>query len=470
MKKTKIVCTIGPKTESTETLSKLLHAGMNVMRLNFSHGDYAEHGQRIVNFREAMQQTGKIAAIMLDTKGPEIRTMKLEKGEDVSLVAGQLFSLTTDQSVIGNAERVAVTYKDLTKDLSVGNTVLIDDGLLELVVLEVKTNEVVCKVLNNGELGENKGVNLPNISTSLPALAEKDKNDLIFGCEQGVDFVAASFIRKRSDVEEIRAFLKQHGGEKIQILSKIENQEGLDNFDEILVASDGIMVARGDLGVEIPVEEVIFAQKMMIKKCNRASKMVITATQMLDSMIKNPRPTRAEAGDVTNAILDGTDAVMLSGESAKGKYPLEAVSVMNKICCRTDEVVPPATSLMLEDTNIGVTTAVCCGAVESAEKLKAPLIVVATEGGKSARAIRRYSPNAPILALTTNPKTARQLSLTRGVITQIIDGFASTDDFYRIGKEYALNSKLASKGDLIVMVSGALVPSGTTNTTSVHKL
>lgn len=470
MKKTKIVCTIGPKTESKEMLAKLLNAGMNVMRLNFSHGDFEEHGRRIENLRAVIKELNTTAAILLDTKGPEIRTIKLENGQDVSLLVDQLFTLTTDETVIGNNQRVAVTYKNLTKDLKVGNTVLIDDGLIELVVVEVKDKEVVCKVLNNGDLGENKGVNLPNVSTSLPALAEKDKKDLIFGCEQNVDFVAASFIRKKSDVEEIRAFLNEHGGKNIQIISKIENQEGLDNFDEILSASDGIMVARGDLGVEIPVEEVIFAQKMMIKKCNRASKVVITATQMLDSMIKNPRPTRAEAGDVTNAILDGSDAVMLSGESAKGKYPIEAVNVMSKICQRTDKAIPSATNFILDDEKVGVTTAVCCGAVESAEKLKAPLIVVATEGGKSARAVRRYSPKAPILALTTNPKTARQLALSRGIETRIIDGFDSTDDFYRIGKEYALSSGLASKGDLIVMVSGALVPSGTTNTTSVHKL
>uniref|UniRef100_UPI000A11F77A pyruvate kinase PykF n=1 Tax=Cronobacter sakazakii TaxID=28141 RepID=UPI000A11F77A len=324
MKKTKIVCTIGPKTESEEMLTKMLDAGMNVMRLNFSHGDYEEHGQRIKNLRNVLAKTGKQAAILLDTKGPEIRTIKLEGGNDVSLKAGQTFTFTTDKSVVGNSEIVAVTYEGFTKDLSVGNTVLVDDGLIGMEVTAIEGNKVICKVLNNGDLGENKGVNLPGVSIALPALAEKDKKDLIFGCEQGVDFVAASFIRKRSDVEEIRQHLKAHGGEHIQIISKIENQEGLNNFDDILEASDGIMVARGDLGVEIPVEEVIFAQKMMIEKCIRARKVVITATQMLDSMIKNPRPTRADAGDVANAILDGTDAVMLSGESAKGKYPLEA--------------------------------------------------------------------------------------------------------------------------------------------------
>ncbi|MDC9580913.1 pyruvate kinase PykF [Xenorhabdus sp. PR6a] len=469
MKKTKIVCTIGPKTESEEKLTELLNAGMNVMRLNFSHGDYEEHGHRIKNIRAVAAKTGKKAAILLDTKGPEIRTMKLEGGNDVSLTAGQTFTFTTDKSVIGNQERVAVTYAGLPEDLNPGNTVLVDDGLLAMTVKETTATEVICEVLNNGDLGENKGVNLPNVSINLPALAEKDKQDLIFGCEQGVDFIAASFIRKRSDVLEIREHLKAHQGEHIQIISKIENQEGLTNFDEILEASDGIMVARGDLGVEIPVEEVIFAQKMMIEKCNAARKVVITATQMLDSMIKNPRPTRAEAGDVANAILDGTDAVMLSGESAKGKYPVEAVSIMATICERTDRVM----SSRIENTHsqkLRVTEAVSRGAVEIAEKLESPLIVVATYGGKSARSIRKYFPNASILALTTNEITARQLLLVKGVSTLVVKEIASTDDFYRIGKEAALASGMAHLGDIVVMVSGALVPSGTTNTSSVHVL
>jgi len=453
MKKTKIVCTIGPKTESEEMLTKMLDAGMNVMRLNFSHGDYEEHGQRIKNLRNVVSKTGKKAAILLDTKGPEIRTIKLEGGNDVSLKAGQTFTFTTDKTVVGNSDIVAVTYEGFTNDLSVGNTVLVDDGLIGMEVTAIEGKNVVCKVLNNGDLGENKGVNLPGVSIALPALAEKDKQDLIFGCEQGVDFVAASFIRKRSDVVEIREHLKAHGGENIQIISKIENQEGLNNFDEILEASDGIMVARGDLGVEIPVEEVIFAQKMMI-----------------DSMIKNPRPTRAEAGDVANAIIDGTDAVMLSGESAKGKYPLEAVTIMATICERTDRVMTSRLDNNHDSRKLRITEAVCRGAVETAEKLEAPLIVVATQGGKSAKAVRKYFPNATILALTTNEVTARQLVLSKGVVPQLVKEIASTDDFYRLGKEVALESGLARKGDIVVMVSGALVPSGTTNTASVHVL
>ncbi|CRZ88017.1 pyruvate kinase [Vibrio cholerae] len=351
-----------------------------------------------------------------------------------------------------------------------GNRILVDDGLIEMEVLATTDTEVKCKVLNNGALGENKGVNLPGVSVNLPALSEKDKNDLKFGCEQGVDFVAASFIRKGSDVKEIREVLASHGGQNIQIISKIENQEGLDNFDEILELSDGIMVARGDLGVEIPAEEVIFAQKMMIEKCNRARKVVITATQMLDSMIKNPRPTRAEAGDVANAIMDGTDAVMLSGETAKGKYPVEAVKIMAQIAERTDPVLKAELGSRLDSPRLRITEAVCKGAVDTAEKLAAPLIIVATEAGKSARSVRKYFPTANIIAVTTNKKTAAQLVLSKGVTPVVVDAIDNTDAFYHLGKEIALQSGLGKKGDIVVMVSGALVASGTTNTASVHVL
>lgn len=470
MKKTKIVCTIGPKTESKEMLTKLANAGMNVMRLNFSHGNFEEHGNRIDSLREVMTETGKPLAILLDTKGPEIRTIKLENGNDFALVAGQEFTFTTDVTVVGNQDRVAVTYPGFATDLVKGNIILVDDGLIEMEVLETTETEVKCKVLNNGDLGENKGVNLPGVSVKLPALSEKDKADLKFGCEQDVDFVAASFIRKAEDVKEIRELLSANGGDKIQIISKIENQEGVDNFDEILEVSDGIMVARGDLGVEIPVEEVIFAQKMMIEKCNRARKVVITATQMLDSMIKNPRPTRAEAGDVANAIMDGTDAVMLSGESAKGKYPIEAVTIMAKICERTDSVMRASLSNRLDSPRLRITEAVCKGAVDTSEKLNAPLIVVATEAGKSARSVRKYFPTAKILAVTTNKKTAAQLALTKGVTPVVVDSIENTDTFYIRGKELALDTGLGAKGDIVVMVSGALVASGTTNTASVHVL
>ncbi|WP_348666290.1 pyruvate kinase PykF [Arsenophonus symbiont of Ornithomya chloropus] len=468
MKKTKIVCTIGPKTESKKKLLELLNAGMNVIRLNFSHGNHQEHSRRIKNFRTVCKENNQHATILLDTKGPEIRTMHLKNGNNVFLKSGQKFIFTTDMSVIGDKNRVAVTYQNLPYQVKTGDKILVDDGLIAMKISSIKKNNIICQVLNNGNLGENKSINLPGISINLPILGERDKQDIIFGCQQDVDFIAASFIRKHTDVETIRAYLKKHGGQNIQIISKIENQEGLNNFDKILEASDGIMVARGDLGVEIPVEEVIFAQKMMINKCISSRKIVITATQMLDSMIKNPLPTRAEAGDVANAILDGTDAVMLSAESAKGKYPIEAVKIMSTICERTDKVMPSRINDKQKNQIIGITEAICRGAVEIAEKLNAQLIIVATYGGKSAKSIRKYFPKAPILALTTHEKTARQLSLVKGVIPEIVKKINSTDDFYHIGKKIALANNFSKKGDIVVMVSGALVPSGTTNTSSVH--
>ena len=469
MKKTKIVCTIGPKTESKEVLKQLLEAGMNVMRLNFSHGDYEEHGRRISNLREVMAETGMRAAILLDTKGPEIRTIKLEGGNDVSLVAGQEFTFTTDRTVIGNNKIVAVTYEGFASDLKAGDTVLVDDGLIAMEVKEVAGNEVRCIVKNNGDLGENKGINLPNVSVNLPALAEKDINDLKFGCEQGIDFVAASFIRKAEDVLAVRKVLCENGGENVKIISKIENQEGLNNFDEILEVTDGVMVARGDLGVEIPVEEVPFAQKMMIEKCNEAGKPVITATQMLDSMIKNPRPTRAEANDVANAIIDGTDAVMLSGETAKGKYPVEAVKVMARIAEKTDPLI--YTNVEFDNEESTITEAVAKGTVDVAEALEAKLIVVGTGTGRAAKSLRKYFPTARILALTNSQTTANQLLLSRGVLSVVAEKPGTLDCFFKQAEAEAVKTGLVKSGDIIVVTCGEQVyVQGTTNTMKVIKV
>ena len=459
MKKTKIVCTIGPVTESVETLKDLLNRGMNVMRLNFSHGDYEEHGTRIKNFRQAMSETGIRAGLLLDTKGPEIRTMSLEDGKDVSIKAGQKFTFTTDQSVIGNSERVAVTYENFAKDLKVGDMVLVDDGLIELDVIEIKGNEVICIAKNNGDLG--------HVSVNLPALSPKDIEDLKFGCQNNIDFVAASFIRKADDVRQVRKVLKENGGERIQIISKIESQEGLDNFDEILAESDGIMVARGDLGVEIPVEEVPCAQKMMIRKCNRAGKPVITATQMLDSMIKNPRPTRAEANDVANAILDGTDAVMLSGETAKGKYPLAAVDVMHKIAKKVDATIP---AFYVEGVvnKHDITSAVAEGSADISGRLNAKLIVVGTESGRAARDMRRYFPKANILAITNNEKTANQLVLSRGVIPYVDASPRTLEEFFILAESVAKKLNLVENDDIIIATCGESVfIQGTTNSIKV---
>lgn len=466
LKKTKIVCTIGPKTESVEILKELLNRGMNVMRLNFSHGDYEEHGNRIKNFRQAMSETGIRGAILLDTKGPEIRTIALENKKDVSIQAGQKFTFTTDKSFIGNKDKVAVTYENFAKDLKVGDTVLVDDGLLELEVEKIVENEVICIAKNSGELGENKGINLPGVSVNLPALSEKDVRDLKFGCENNVDFIAASFIRKAEDVKEVRKVLRENGGERILIISKIENQEGLDNFDEILAVSDGIMVARGDLGVEIAVEDVPFAQKMMIEKCNLAGKIVITATQMLDSMIKNPRPTRAEANDVANAIIDGTDAVMLSGETAKGKYPLEAVEVMNKIALKVDPTIPAF--YVKEEKIMDITSAVAEGTADISEALKAKLIVVATESGRAARDMRKYFPTAKILAITNNEKTANQLVLTRGIISYVDASPKTLEEFFLVAEKTAKKLNLVEAGDIIVTTCGeSIFIQGTTNSIKV---
>ncbi|MGM0508818.1 MAG: pyruvate kinase PykF [Fusobacteriota bacterium] len=466
MKKTKIVCTIGPASDSKEVSKKLAEAGMNIMRLNFSHGDFDEHQAKIDNARAIMKETGKNIGLLLDTKGPEIRTTALKGDKDVVLEKGNKVIVTTDASVLGTAEKIGVTYAEMAKDMKKGDTILLDDGIVGLTVEETTDTELTCTVQNTGKLGGKKGVNLPGVEVNLPALTKKDKGDLKFGCEQGVDFIAASFVRKAKDVKEIRSLLDANGGENIQIISKIENQEGLDNFDAILELSDGIMVARGDLGVEIPIEEVPHAQKMMIKKCNKAGKVVITATQMLDSMIRNPRPTRAEAGDVANAILDGTDAVMLSGESAKGDYPVQAVETMANICDRTDRVMSYDISGSSEE--ITVTEALSKGAVETAEKLGAKTIVVSTESGRAAKSVRKYFPTMPILAVTPNEQTARQLMLSKGIEAVVVKGIESTDDFYAKGTKLAEETGLAKSGDLIVMTAG--IPVGTSGTTNMFRV
>ena len=469
IKMTKVVCTIGPKSESKEMLTKLVESGMNVMRLNFSHGDFEEHGGRIKNIREVMKETGKYVAIMLDTKGPEIRTGKLVNDEDVLLKAGNKIVITTDYSFVGNADKISVSYPGITKDLKAGNTILLDDGLIGLTVDKIEGDEIFCTINNTGELGGTKGVNLPGVSVGLPALAEKVIADLKFGCEQGVDYIAASFIRKASDVAEVRKVLDENGGHNIKIMSKIENQEGIDNFDEILELSDAIMVARGDLGVEVPAEEVPFMQKMMIRKCNAAGKPVVTATQMLDSMIRNPRPTRAEAGDVANAILDGTDAVMLSGESAKGKYPAEAVKMMATISARTDEF-KKFKHIEKPEGEVTVTEAISMGAVETSQLLNAKLIVCWTKTGRAARMIRKYGPTAPILALTDNDQTARQLAFVRGVRAYVATDLDKADDFFKKALEVAAQHESDVKaGDLVVLVTG-ISETGTTNTFKVERL
>ncbi len=474
MKKTKIVCTIGPSTNKIKVLMKLLNSGMDVARLNFSHGNIFEHQKCINNLKCAMKLTKKKIAILLDTKGPEIRTLSFKDSQNIFLQINQLFTFVCDKQYIGDSKSVGISYENLVYEVNVGNLILVDDGLISMKVIEVLKDykKIVCKVLNSGILGINKGINLPGSSITLPSLTDQDKKDLVFACKNKIDFVAASFIRQSSDVLEIRNLLKYYKGDNIQIISKIETKEGLRNFDDILNVSDGIMVARGDLGVEIPVEEVIFAQKMMISKCNYFCKVVITATQMLESMINNPRPTRAEAGDVANAVLDGTDAVMLSAESAKGSYPVETVQIMSNICKRTDMSMQNYKPLYNKKDIISISEVICKSSVDIATKLKCSLIIVYTKRGKSALFIRKYFPYSLILALTENKIISKQLLLVKGVIPLLLknNSIFSIDDFYNLGKDIAISRKYGKKNDIVVMVSGALVFPGISNTISIHIL
>ncbi|NIK69900.1 MULTISPECIES: pyruvate kinase [unclassified Paenibacillus] len=469
MRKAKIVCTIGPSSESLENTKKLIKAGMNVARLNFSHGDFEEHGNRIKNIGIANKELGTNVAILLDTKGPEIRLGKL-KEEPIELVAGERVALTTEE-ILGDIHRVPITYNNLPNDVSVGSTILIDDGLIGLTVEEVQGTEIICRINNSGQIKSKKGVNVPGVAISLPGITEKDANDIIFGIEMGIDFVAASFVRKASDVLEIRELLERHNASHIQIISKIENQQGVDNLDEILEVSDGLMVARGDLGVEIPAEEVPLVQKTMIEKCNRAGKPVITATQMLDSMQRNPRPTRAEASDVANAIFDGTDAIMLSGETAAGKYPVEAVTTMSRIAERAEAALEYR-EIFTKQANAqqtSVTEAISQAVAVSALDLNAAAIVTSTQSGFTARMVSKYRPKAPIIAVTNDEKVMRRLALIWGVKPVLGEIAETTDAMFENAVDGARSTGLISLGDTIVITAGVPVGrAGTTNLIKIH--
>ena len=470
MRKTKIVCTIGPASESEEMLEKLMNAGMNVARLNFSHGSHEEHKARIDSIRKVSKKLGKTIGILLDTKGPEIRThdMKdglivLEKGKEVIVSMSQ---------VEGTPEKFSVTYEDLINDVQIGSYILLDDGLVELQVKDIDKDkgEVKCDILNTGELKNKKGVNLPGVKVNLPGITDKDAADIKFGIKEDIDYIAASFVRRPSDVLDIREILEQENNDNITIFTKIENQEGIDNIEEILEVSDGLMVARGDMGVEIPPESVPIVQKDLIRKCNKLGKPVITATQMLDSMQRNPRATRAEASDVANAIYDGTDAVMLSGETAAGQYPEEAVKTMRNIAISA-EAAQDYKKLLSDRTKLVETSlvnAIGVSVAHTALNLNVKAIVAATESGSTAITISKYRPHSDIIAVTPSEHTARQLALVWGAYPVVKKGRKTTDDLLNNAVATAVATEKVGNGDLIIITAG--VPTGEKGTTNMMKL
>lgn len=459
MKKTKVVCTMGPNTNDRELLKKLIENGMDVARFNFSHGDHEEQKSRMDLLKELRQELNTNTAILLDTKGPEIRTGVLKGGKRIMLKAGEQFTLTTEE-IEGDESKVSITYEGLVQDVDTGRVILIDDGLIELKVVGKSEKEIFCEVINGGELGERKGVNVPNVAVRLPAITEKDKDDIRFGVEQGIDFIAASFVRNAECVLEIKAYLKELGAPYVPIIAKVENAEGIKNIDEIIRAADGVMVARGDLGVEIPAEEVPYLQKMIIQKCNMNFKTVITATQMLDSMMRNPRPTRAEVTDVANAVYDGTDAVMLSGETAQGKYPLEALQMMVHIIQNTEQHLDYEG--MLEKTGghlkSGVSSAIGYSSVLAASNLNAKCIITPSVSGATARVVSNLRPRQVILGVTPNERTLRRMSIYWGVKPIKSQAFNTTDDICDGAIELAKVKQFVETGEIVVITAGIPSP------------
>lgn len=446
---------MGPNTNDRELMKNLVENGMDIARFNFSHGDHAEQKARMDMLKSVREELGVPVAILLDTKGPEIRTGLLKGGQKVELKAGQNFTLTTEQTE-GDETKVSITYDGLADDVEIGKKILIDDGLIELEVKKILGTEIVCKVINGGELGQRKGVNVPNVPVRLPALTEKDKEDIIFGIEQGVDFIAASFVRSAEGILEIKALLKEHQAPQIPIIAKIENAEGIKNIDEILHCADGIMVARGDLGVEIPAQEVPYLQKWLIQKCNENYKPVITATQMLDSMIRNPRPTRAEVTDVANAVYDGTDAVMLSGETAQGKYPLEALQMMVEIVKNTETHLDYDTLLekAKEKRKKNISCAIGYSSVATAASLNAKCIITPTATGATARVMSKFRPEAMIIGVSPNEDTLRRMQIYRGVYPIKSLPYGSTDEICEEAVNLANMKGFVETGDIVVVTAG----------------
>ncbi|MDR1246005.1 MAG: pyruvate kinase [Clostridiales Family XIII bacterium] len=470
-KRTKLICTIGPACTDRDILRNMMLAGMNAARLNFSHGAYPDHKDKMNLIKELRAEIGIPIAIILDTKGPEIRTGAFEGGQ-AELTEGQKFEIMTNECT-GNAERCSTSYPELARTVTPGDRILIDDGLIGLTVDEINDERVLCTVHNGGVVKDRKSINLPGVHLDLPAMSDKDKDDIEFGIEQDVDFIAASFIRTASDVNEIRRFLAVLGGEKIKIISKIENREGVNNIDGIIDASDGVMVARGDLGVEIPPEEVPLIQKEIIKRCNSKGKFVITATQMMDSMIRNPRPTRAEVADVANAVLDGTDVIMLSGETASGKYPLEATKMMVDVAVAAEGAIGHS-RLYKDRRGVGVadvTGVIGFCTVNSADSLKARAIVTPTSSGNTALMISKHRPKSKIIAFSLNERVVRQLSLVWGVDAYRMERLDDQQEFFRDVIRHCMKLELVDDGDVIVITAGVpLGTSGNTNMLRIHEI
>lgn len=472
MRKTKIICTIGPVSQSEEKLKELILAGMNVARFNFSHGGHEEHKGKYERAVKAAKDLGMPLATMLDTKGPEIRLRDFEGGKQY-LESGNLFRLTTDE-ILGTAERASISYKNLKNDISVGTTILIDDGLIEMTVKAIEETDIACEVINGGYVSNHKGINVPGVVLSMPYISEVDREDILFGVKMGYDYLAASFVRCREDVEAVRKLITDNGG-KMKIISKIENMQGIDNIDEILEVSDGIMVARGDMGVEVPMEEVPILQKELIQKTIRQGKIVITATQMLDSMMKNPRPTRAETTDVANAIYDGTTAIMLSGESAAGAYPIESVQTMSRIAERTEQEVGyearfHAINYGCEvlDNREDVTTAISHACCATAMDLKASAIITVTMSGFTANKISRYQPECMVIGCTVDESVYRQLSLLFGVMPLLIQKEDDTEKLFDAAINASLEAGLIHHGDRVVLTAG--VPLGVAGNTNMIRV
>ncbi|MBP3422110.1 MAG: pyruvate kinase [Lachnospiraceae bacterium] len=467
MRKTKIICTIGPASENEETLRELMLAGMNVARFNFSHGTHEEQKRKLTSVLKVSNELGLPVATLLDTKGPEIRLKDFANGKE-QLVEGQTFTLTTEE-MMGTNEKASITYKNLKNDVKVGMTILIDDGKIEMVIEKITDTDIVCRVINGGFVSNHKGINAPGAVLSMPYISDVDRADITFCAQMGYDFLAASFARSKEDILEVRKILDENNS-KAKIIAKIENMQGIENVEEILEVSDGIMVARGDMGVEIPLEEVPVIQKAMIKKAVAQGKQVITATQMLESMISNPRPTRAETADVANAIYDGTTAIMLSGETAAGDYPVEAVTTMAKIAERAEQDIDYGGRMKKYDTADGVdiTTAISHATCTTAMDLRAAAIITVTMSGFTADMISRYKPGCPIIGCSVNPRVCRQLNLSWGVAPLLIHKEETADDLFEEATKAAEKAGLVKKGDVVVLTAG--VPLGMTGTTNMIRV